>query len=187
MDSRSGWHCRGYLPHYDQPGILQAITFRLADSLPAAVRDWSLVQAELDRLHGLCALRDGRIASMLENLLLSGDGASYSLLAWVIMPNHVHVLIETLTDAPVGELVRGWKGPVAREANRLLGRSGRFWEPEYHDRYIRDADHLQRAVLYLHNNPVVAGLVVDPVEWPFSSAHRLGDVERLWHDINVWL
>jgi REP element-mobilizing transposase RayT len=69
------------------------------------------------------------------------DGQRYRLLAWVVMPNHVHVLIETMTGHTLAAVLHSWKSYTAKEANRLLGRTGDFWQPEYFDRFIRDDRH----------------------------------------------
>ncbi len=186
-----GWHSRGYLPHFDQPGTVQAVTFRLADSLPAEVvarlaaladsparrklrEDW------LDRARGACWLRRPEIAQLVEDALLHFDGERYRLGAWCVMPNHVHTLFE-VTTTPLGEIVKSWKGYTAREANRLLGREGAFWEEEYWDRFMRNERHFRDTVRYIENNPVKARLTQtsDPREWPWSSARRRDDFERL--------
>jgi REP element-mobilizing transposase RayT len=184
--SHKEWYSRGYIPHFDHPGLIQGITFRLADSLPLHVRksmaeelknaDNSAQRARFETYlnagYGACYLRDPRIASLVENALLHFDGARYRLIAWVIMPNHVHVLIETFEGYPLGNILHSWKSYTAKEANRILGRTGQFWFREYFDRYIRDERHLGRAIWYIHNNPVKAGLADRPEDWPFSSASR---------------
>ena len=98
-----GWHSRGYLPHFDQPDLVQSITFRLADALPAHVIE-SLSQDKekladlekrqrieeyMDTGHGECYLRDLRIGQLVEDALLYFDKDRYRLLAWVVMPNHI--------------------------------------------------------------------------------------------------
>lgn len=100
------WYSRGYLPHFDHPGLIQMITYRLADALPAAVllrlkaeaKDDSekrrRLEAYLDAGHGSCSLRDPKIARIVEDAFLHFDGQWYKLLEWVVMPNHVHVLVE---------------------------------------------------------------------------------------------
>jgi REP element-mobilizing transposase RayT len=107
---------------------------------------------------------------MVEDALLYFDGERYRTIAWVIMPNHVHVLIETMEGYPVGQVVHSWKSYTAKQANQMLGRSGRFWFREYFDRYVRDERHFANAVQYIHDNPVKAGLAPTPEDWPFSSA-----------------
>lgn len=176
-----GWHSRGYLPHFDRPGSIQMVTFRLADSIPAAklieftetrvadsarrqhIEDW------LDAGYGACYLKDQRVACSVESALLHFDGIRYQLLAWVVMGNHVHVVVETLGEHELSDVVHSWKSFTSNEANRLLVRRGRFWQPEYFDRLIRDERHLEAAIRYTEGNPVKAGLVESPGDWPFSS------------------
>ncbi len=176
-----GWHSRGYVPHLDTPGLIQAVTFRLADSLPKQV--WAvlaerpeeeerrtLVERELDRGLGSCLLADPMNAAMVENAFLHFDGERYRLLAWVVMPNHVHVLVETREGWSVGNLVHSWKSFTANRISARRGRRGRVWQPDYFDRFIRDDRHLAAAILYMEQNPVKAGLVAKAEEWPYSSA-----------------
>ena len=103
-----GWHQRGYLPHYDAPGVTQMVTIRLTDSLPASRRkEWEALLAienhkerrrrleeYLDRGLGECWLRKPAIAQLTEDALRFFDAERYKLVAWVVMPNHVHVLVE---------------------------------------------------------------------------------------------
>lgn len=176
------WHSRGYLPHCDTPGLLQAITFRLADSLPANALDrmaWesedSLEKQEkldtlLDAGHGTCSLKQPAIADIVENALLHWDGQRYRLLAWCVMPNHVHVLVETYQGWPLSGLLHSWKSFTAKAINKRLGQKGKVWMDDYFDRYIRDDQHLAATIAYIHNNPVKAGLVSSAWGWPHSSA-----------------
>ncbi|TVQ94998.1 MAG: hypothetical protein EA400_00675 [Chromatiaceae bacterium] len=90
------------------------------------------------------------------------------------MPNHLHVLIETLPGVALAQIVKGWKGQTARAANTRLGRRGVFWARDYFDRYIRDDAHLAAVVRYIERNPVKAGLVARVEDWPFGSARRRG-------------
>ena len=187
-----GWHQRGYLPHYDAPGVTQLVTLRLVDSLPASRRgEWEhLLRIEnhrerrrrledyLDRGLGDCWLRQPAIASLAEEALRFFDGQRYGLAAWVVMPNHVHLLVE-VWDTPLAELVKSWKIFAAREANKVLGRNGGFWEREYLDTVIEDEDHSRTAVRYLEKNPVKAGLVREAKEWPWSSARLRDEYGRL--------
>ena len=124
----------------------------------------------LDLSHGACYLRDRRIADMVQANLWHHDGIKYRLLAWVVMPNHIHALIE-VWQVPMGKILQSWKGYTSRQANKILSRQGTFWEDDYFDRYIRDEEHLRRAVRYIENNPVKAHLVSSAAEWPWSSAH----------------
>jgi len=179
-----GWHSRGYLPHFDHYGLVQTITFRLADSLPAELAgrlsqsreksgDAELrkeIEESLDHALGACHLRDLRVADIVQNALLHFDGTRYRLLTWVIMPNHVHVMIETLPGIRLDEVIHSWKSFTAKECNRLLDRTGPFWQEDYFDRFIRDGEHFRKARDYIERNPVKAGLVRKPEAWRFSSA-----------------
>ncbi len=190
----SSWRSRGYIPHFDQPGQIQFITFRLHDAVPEVLIDqwkkelqWNKKlsasdprQVKLrkriakyeDAGHGACWLSDARIADLVERTLLHFDGERYKIIAWCIMPNHVHVIVEIQGGYSLSGIVQAWKSYSAHEANRLLNRTGMFWFREYYDRYIRDAGHLAAAVEYVENNPVKAGLVGAKGEWRWGSAWR---------------
>ena len=184
LEPHTGWTSRGYLPHLNRPGLVQGITFRLWDSLPGHIAaslaeeatdvpegaKRARIEAYLNAGYGACTLRDPSIAGLVQSALLFFDGIRYRLIAWVVMPNHVHVLIETIEGHPLQRIVHSWKSFTANKANQILGRSGRFWFPDYFDRYVRDERHLNNAVRTIHWNPVKAGLVESPDDWPFSSA-----------------
>lgn len=178
--SPKGWHSRGYLPHFDSPEALQFVTFRLVDSLPAeAIEKLRLNTAPisdsdrdalLDAGMGNCWLRQPEIAQIVEDALLHFDGTRYRLIAWTVMPNHVHALIETHGDFPLGPIVSSWKRFSARLANRVLGRAGPFWQDDYWDTYIRNERHFDSTVGYIENNAVKAGLAREVADWPWT--HR---------------
>ena len=117
-----GWHSLGYLPHFDSPETIQFVTFRLADSLPASatesirLRDHILqrLDRELDVGLGACWLKRPDIASLVEKALLHFDGERYRLLAWCLMPNHVHVVIEMIDGHSLSEVVGSWKSFTAK-------------------------------------------------------------------------
>jgi REP element-mobilizing transposase RayT len=175
-----GWHSRGYLPHFDAPEIVQTVVFRLADSLPkhlANANEDMRVTAEtlddsLDSGRGECWLRRTDVAEIVEQAMLHFDGERYHLLAWCIMPNHVHAMLEMQAGFGLGNLVRSWKSFTARRANHVLARTGPFWSPDYFDRYIRNDRHYEAALAYIEHNPVKAGLVSATEDWPWSSARR---------------
>jgi putative DNA methylase len=191
-----GWHSRGYLPHFDGGSILQTVAFRLADSLPAQVvelwrgqlkslpqskLEWELrrrVEEYIDAGHGECHLRTPCIAAMVQNTLLFFDGTRYHLHAWVIMPNHVHVLFAPCVPFSLSDILHSWKSFTAKEANKVLGRQGQFWEEDYFDRFVCNDEHFVAAKAYIENNPVKAGLCARPEDWLFSSASyddKVGD------------
>ena len=188
LDPNTGWHSRGYLPHFEGADVVQFITFRLANSLP---RDFlrrlkvrldarQLSQIEyhhqintcLDKLHGPDHLRNALIAAIVEENLLYFDGERYRLLHWVIMPNHVHILLKVLAGFTLASIMHSIKSYTSNKANKVLGTSGRFWSVEYFDRYVRNADHYSNTVAYIHANPVKAGLCETPTDWPFGCARR---------------
>ena len=136
------------------------------------------LEAWLDRGHGECWLRQPAIASLVENILRAGHGNAYRLQAWVVMPNHIHLVVD-VWDVPLSKLLNLWKGRSARAANNILCRAGHFWEREYFDTLIRDAAHLTRAIRYTENNPTKAGLVREPNDWLWSSARRRDESGRL--------
>ena len=183
-------HTRGYLPHIDAENITQFITFRLADSMPQNLLEkWrselesgeitdvdmrKRIELFLDSGYGSCCLRDRRVAEVIRDTLLKWNGIRYRLIAWVIMPNHVHLLIELGTEFSLSEVMHSIKSYTAHEANGILGQKGRFWSVESFDRYIRDARHFRNTVAYIENNPVKAGLCERPEVWEFSSAFGRG-------------
>jgi len=183
-----GWHSRGYLPHLDAPGELQALTFRLKDAVPEALIDrWRRelshepaparerklriqIACYEDAGHGGCLLRQDIHAEAVEESLFHADGSRYRLLEWCVMPNHVHVLIQSTEGMPLGEIVRTWKTYTAKVINAVEGTKGSVWAEDYYDRYIRDLDHLENARLYIRKNPVKAGLCLAPEAWRWGSA-----------------
>jgi REP element-mobilizing transposase RayT len=103
-----------------------------------------------------------------EELAAGAVNGYYELGSWVIMPNHVHILL--CPAVQISRIVSGIKATTARVANRLLNRTGPFWSRNYFDRWIRDSKEEQRVVRYIENNPVKAGLCADATAWPFSNA-----------------
>jgi REP element-mobilizing transposase RayT len=167
-----GWHERGYLPHRDEPGLTQFVTFHLADSFPAALRsEWETMlkvedaqarreqlQAYLDKGNGECLLRRPDLARLVEDSLRFFHGKHYELRAWVVMPNHVHVLFQPGSES-MSRTVENWKKFTAHEANKLAGRQGQFWFEDYWDTFMRDSEHELRTRQYIETNPVKALLV----------------------------
>ncbi len=98
----------------------------------------------------------------------------YKLYSYVVMPNHVHMLITPLIEASV--LMHSLKRFTARQANRMLGLTGRpFWQSESYDRLVRDRTEFERIASYIERNPVTAGLVTGPEEFPWSSARPIAN------------
>ena len=86
------------------------------------------------------------------------------------MPNHVHILLRPNEGVSLSTIMKSIKSVSSHKINKLLGRSGPVWQPDYFDRYIRDAEHYTKALNYIDNNPVKAGLCTVPSDWPFGSA-----------------
>jgi REP element-mobilizing transposase RayT len=128
------------------------------------------IEEYLDAGHGACWLRHPQIGSLVESALLHFDQERYRLLAWCVMPNHVHALIETMESWPLAQVLHSWKSFTANQANQLLQRRGEFWQREYLDRYVRNSEHYVKVVAYIEENPVKAGLAKTRIDWPWSSA-----------------
>ena len=183
-----GWHSRGYLPHFDGGELAQFITFRLNDSLPrdllirwkeelkfeANMQASSVmrrrVEAYLDQGHGSCFLRHAEVAEMVQDALLFHDRTKYKLVAWAVMPNHAHMLCTPCAEHSLARIMHSIKSFTSNEANKILDRSGKFWQKEYFDRYIRNTLQFAKTVHYIEMNPVKANLCRRPEDWPFSSA-----------------
>jgi REP element-mobilizing transposase RayT len=88
------------------------------------------------------------------------------------MPNHVHVLFSPVSDFSLSQIVQSWKSFTAKEANRILKRTGKFWQADYFDRYVRDQKHFDAALEYIEVNPVKAKLCRSAEDWRWSSARR---------------
>lgn len=183
-------HITGFpraIPHIDDPSLVQMITFRLHDALP----DWRDRPPELGELdpdasklwfrrydglldehHGACLLGQPEAARIVSEAFQQGADREYALYAWVVMPNHVHVLIRTYQGCPLSEIVRRWKGGTAYEINKWLGRRGRIWQRDYYDRFMRNDRNFVTAVRYIEMNPVKAGLAEAPELYRWSSAFR---------------
>jgi putative transposase len=133
---------------------------------------------EFDAGHGSRLLAKPRIASIVQESLLHGDGGRYALAAWCVMPTHVHVVAEILADNAMAAIVQSWKSFTAHAINKVACRKGVLWQREYFDRFMRSEQQFEWTVAYVENNPVVGGLVEQPHEWPFSSArwrHHAGE------------
>ena len=165
----------GRLPHWQQGEVLQFVTFRLGDALPAVKlrrwrqerdiwlqknpRPWTAetaaeyaqrftgqLEAWLDEGAGSCLLRDPSARAEVVEAMTRFEGIRVVHHAWVVMPNHVHALFQPLH--PLEKLVKAWKGVSARGIGR-----GSIWQPNYRDTAIRDGAHYERVVRYIRRNP----------------------------------
>jgi len=189
------------LPHWTKDGSTYWITFRLADSLPQekltgwkAERDaWVRLHPEpwddeqwkdyderfgqrleswLDAGSGECILRRPDVRAIVEKCLLHFDGQRYETIDWVIMPNHVHLLLRPQDGQSLSKILQGIKGVSAKECNAVLGRTGQtFWQEESYDHIVRSQAQLDHFIRYVADNPVKAKLK----DGEFSVAQRSTD------------
>jgi REP element-mobilizing transposase RayT len=146
-----------------------------SDALGAIERDYYReLEQYLDRCCGECWFRKPEIAQIVARALRFFAEQRYHLSAWVVMPNHVHVVMWPMPNHTLSQILQSWKRFTAREANKWLGRTGQaFWQPESFDHWIRDDEEHERCCRYVVNNPVKARLCAKPEDWRWSSA---------WHD-----
>ena len=116
------------------------------------------VEKYLDAAHGSCWMKDDRVAEIVAKALNHFDGDRYDLLAWCVMPNHVHVVVRPRPGNELPDILHSWKSFTAKQVNNLLGRTGAFWQPEYYDHLIRDGNDFAHCVEYVLRNPEAAGL-----------------------------
>ncbi|MHC4561318.1 MAG: valine--tRNA ligase [Planctomycetota bacterium] len=116
------------------------------------------IEAYLDAGLGDCRLRDPRIAQLVQDALKHFDDQRYDLIAWCIMPNHVHAILRPLGDHALSDILHSWKSFTSKEANSVLGELGQFWQEEYYDHLIRDEEDFNHQVNYVLGNPEKAGL-----------------------------
>ena len=238
---------RRNLPHWYKPGAIHFVTYRLHGTLPQTVLDDLHAKKEsmlakkpdnvpvnrhretvhkklfaeydryLDRSRERLWLQDRRIAAIIRGNLYHHHGTKYYLLAYCVMPNHVHVLLQPidrstggspeplkihedsggppeLRDEDIGEqkdghtplssIMHSLKSYTAHEANKVLQRTGEFWQAESYDHWVRDEDELERIVNYIAANPVDASLTPKHEDWYYCSCH-----DRLLMDgtVSGWL
>ena len=174
-----------HLPHWEQSGRTYFVTFRLADSLPRErLESWQRerdqwcaahpeplteeLHTEFERLfperleqwldagHGECLLQQPEMAAMVESSLRHFHGQRYALGEFVIMPNHVHVLVTPLGEWTLEQILHSWKSFTAHKINKLLKREGKVWQDEYFDHLVRNERALEQHITYIRQNPTVA-------------------------------
>lgn len=199
------------LPHRNRNGLVQFITFRLADSLPQevlkriedeikAVSDdkkdaekRKKYQQYLDNGLGCCALSHPEMAQVVQETLLYHDKTKYDLLAWSIMPNHVHVLIKTENE--LSKIVQSWKsytGKWALQNNKkyklgIAAAANKFWMSDYWDRFIRNEEHFNNTVNYILQNPEKANLPQSNAAYIYRGCYLSNRMKQGLHPSQVKL
>lgn len=190
-----------YLPHWEQEGCSYFVTWRLEDSVDQETlalwrgerdvfftehpRPWDeltedtyhkqftrRMESWLDAGLGACVLHDVCCRDKVVEALRHFDGVRYDLAAWVVMPNHVHVIVCPAAGWRLSQLLHSWKSYTAKKINEVMRRRGTLWMDESFDHIIRDKASLERFVRYVRNNPVKAGLGAD--EYALWVAEEMG-------------
>jgi REP element-mobilizing transposase RayT len=194
-------HYKRKLPHYQPKQGVFFITFRLAFDIPqrylSALNDFRaklnneaensesenkvLIKkkliAFLDDAYNDChselsLTADPRIANMIDDKIQSLCGTMYTLYAYTIMPNHVHLVIKPNCDGDytvnLADVLKQIKGATARGINLMLNRTGSVWCHEYYDYWVRSQEEFIRIIEYIRQNPVKAKLVEKPEDWEFT-------------------
>lgn len=180
---------RGFLPTLNLDDTFQFVTFRLCDAIPVSIiklvleltnkfpedekirEKFKQYEKYLNKGYGKCILKKYKVACIVKDSLYYFDNKRYDLTAWVIMPNHVHILIKVYKGESISKIMQSLKAHSARNINRTLGTTGEIWMREYYDRYIRSGEHLDYCMNYIHDNPIKAGLCKRVEDWEFSSAY----------------
>jgi len=172
----------GNLPHWRQTEASYFVTFRLADAMPQSLlaqwqherEHWHAAHPEphdgrtrseyftrfpqrfqdrLDAGHGSCILRRPEIKSIVEDALRHFDGQRYDLVEFVVMPNHVHVLVTPLADHALSDILHSWKSFTAHRINLMLGTCGEIWQKESFDHIVRSPMYADKIIRYIRDNP----------------------------------
>ena len=162
-----------HLPHWQPEGAALFVTWRLHGSLPAVAGEtFTKSDRQLDHATiGPRWLTDQRVSNVVAESLHYGEHPLklYRLRAWVVMINHVHILI--YPEVPLRRITQALKSYSARKANAILNRTGQpFWQHESYDHWVRSATEVEKIVRYIERNPVKAGLVQTQDQWRWSSA-----------------
>jgi len=203
--------CDG-VPHWDQLGKLCFITWRLSDSLPESKlqefrmlrkewiqknpKPWTVEQEQayreafhdkidscLDQGAGDCIFKHAEARKVFEDVLLEMNEDAFQLEAYVIMPNHVHLLLRL--DAPLSEVMKRLKGKSSRCLNLHLGKSGKLWQRSFYDTLIRSSRHLRFVLAYIHRNPEklspsTYSLWFNSEEWRLQSPRNISERPEIY-------
>jgi REP element-mobilizing transposase RayT len=173
----------GNLPHWRQEAVTYFVTFRLGDSIPQTKltlwtrqrQDWlqrhppphdrrmrreyhaqfvERFQRWLDGGGGSCVLAQPVVRQSVADAITFFENSRYLLREWVVMPNHVHVVVTPLPGHELSDVLRSWKSYTAKQINRILRRRDGLWHKESFDHIVRGPDQLERIERYIHANPI---------------------------------
>ena len=192
-----------FLPHWELDNGLYFITICLADALPRPFLDkkrrelarelervasseadkgrdelghhfyLDQIDSYLDTRQKDLLLAEPGAAEIVEETLSFWDGERYELYCWVIMGNHIHVLLRLFEGKALRRVYHSWKSYTATKINELLGRKGQpFWHRDNYDHIVRTVEEFERTYQYILNNPSAAGL--DNWDWVEEYPERCG-------------
>ena len=169
------------LPHWYQDEKLYFVTFRLADSIPAEKlqklkedrQRWELLHKQpysqnewqeysrlfnrrienwLDNCHGDCVLKRPECGKLLAETLEYFNGERYLLDHWIIMPNHVHILVVIMNNYKLEDITHSWKSFTANKINKIIGQKKQLWQHESFDHIVRSTKQLEKFREYIVGN-----------------------------------
>ena len=151
-----------HLSHIDIKGFYQFITFRTHDSIDNFLRKLSVEeklnnekQSEINDYLDISkngAYLNSDIVKILSDFFINKNNILYELIAFCIMPNHIHLLIKPFQKIPLTMQII--KGTTSKIINEKIGKKGKFWAGDYYDKAIRDEKHFQVVYNYIKNNPL---------------------------------
>ena len=154
-----------------QAGVTVAADHELLRELKTLLKK---AERLLDGGRGACYMRDPEVARVVANALRFFDGERYRLTAWCVMPNHAHAVLSPMNGHRLDAILHSWKSYSSTEANKVIGRTGTFWQREYFDHLVRNEASLAKIVRYVSDNPRKAGLRDWPWVFPRQSRARVG-------------
>ena len=122
---------------------------------------WIQAERTADECHGSCVLRDAVVRQIMSDALAFFEVQRHFMHAFVVMPNHVHLIVTPMPGWSLDKLTQSWKGFTVRKINGYLGRAGALWQQKSFDRIARDPAHFERIVRYIANNPTKARMGVN--------------------------
>lgn len=153
FDERAAWlHVHGLKSAGEVEKLPPKERYEYHKRFTAKLHEW------LDAGHGKCWLRRPDAAAIIAAAMRHFDLERYTLGDWVVMPNHVHVIVTPAGGHELADILKAWKGYASNEINKLLNRTGKFWQKESFDHIVRSAEQLAHYQRYIRENPLKAKL-----------------------------